>query len=254
MSPIAERPDTEAMITDSQEIIASAEPLISVCADPRTAAEPTFADVPKTAALAADTAPPFADPAAATATITIFSGRTFCILAVDPGLTGAIAFYFPAHDAITVEDMPVAGGDIDVASLAARIAQMRPDVAIVEHVAARPGQGVASMFRFGCGFGMLRGAIAASGVPLHLVAPSRWKRYFGLDADKELSRSLALRLWPTRSDLFGRKRDHGRAEAALLGRYWAERQALDGCDVTLPATARSPSRNRRHRRPERKVQ
>jgi hypothetical protein len=149
-----------------------------------------------------------------------------CILAVDPGLTGAIAFLFPAQDAITVDDMPVAGGDVDAATLFARIAQMRPDVAIVELVASRPGQGVASVFKFGCGFGMVRGVIAASGVPLHLVSPAKWKRHFCLDADKENSRALALRLWPSRSDIFGRKRDHGRAEAALLARYFAETRGV----------------------------
>ena len=69
---------------------------------------------------------------------------------------------------------------------------------------------------------MVRGVIAASGVPLHLVSPAKWKRHFGLDADKEKARALALRLWPTRADLFGRKKDHGRAEAALLARYFAE--------------------------------
>ncbi len=142
-----------------------------------------------------------------------------CILAVDP----AVGFYFPAQDRITVDDMPAAGGDIDPATLFARIAQMRPDFAIVELVASRPGQGVASAFKFGCGFGMVRGVIAASGVPLHLVSPSKWKRHFGLDSDKEKSRAMALRLWPARSDLFGRKKDHGRAEAALLARYAAER-------------------------------
>ena len=104
-----------------------------------------------------------------------------CILAVDPGLSGALAFYFPTVDAITAEDMPVAGGDIDAATLAARIAQMKPDIAIVELVASRPGQGVASVFKFGCGFGMVRGVIATSSVPLHLVTPAKWKRHFGLD-------------------------------------------------------------------------
>ena len=144
------------------------------------------------------------------------------VLAIDPGLTGAYAFYFPDQDKITVDDMPVVAGDVDAATLATRIAQMRPDLAIVELVASRPGQGVASVFKFGCGFGMVRGVIAASGVPLHLVTPAKWKRHFGLDSDKEKSRALALRLWPTRSDLFGLKNHHGRAEAALLARYAAE--------------------------------
>jgi crossover junction endodeoxyribonuclease RuvC len=70
---------------------------------------------------------------------------------------------------------------------------------------------------------MVRGVIAAAGIPLHLVSPAKWKRAYGLDADKEKSRALALRLWPARADLFGRKRDHGRAEAALIARYGAER-------------------------------
>jgi crossover junction endodeoxyribonuclease RuvC len=69
---------------------------------------------------------------------------------------------------------------------------------------------------------MVCGVIAASGVPLHLVSPSKWKRHFGLGSDKEKSRALALRLWPGRSDLFGKKKDHGKAEAALLARYLAE--------------------------------
>ncbi len=146
-----------------------------------------------------------------------------CILGVDPGLSGAVAFYFPVQGAVSVEDMPVAAGDVDAASFAARVAQMRPAVAIVELAASRPGQGVASVFKFGYGFGILRGVIAASGVPLHLVSPAKWKRHFGLNADKERSRALALRLWPTRADLFGRKRDHGRAEAALIAQYAAER-------------------------------
>jgi crossover junction endodeoxyribonuclease RuvC len=74
----------------------------------------------------------------------------------------------------------------------------------------------------------VRGVVAASGVPLHLVSPSKWKRLFGLDADKERSRALALRLWPARSDLFGPKKDHGRAEAALLARYAAATIAKGG--------------------------
>jgi Protein of unknown function (DUF3102) len=76
----------------------------------------------------------------------LLSSASLCILGVDPGLTGALEFYFPAHDAISaeVEDMPVVASDVDAATLAARIAQMRPDIAIVELASSRPGQGVAS--------------------------------------------------------------------------------------------------------------
>jgi crossover junction endodeoxyribonuclease RuvC len=39
---------------------------------------------------------------------------SFCILGIDPGLSCAIAFYFPGcPDLVAAEDMPVAGGEIN---------------------------------------------------------------------------------------------------------------------------------------------
>jgi hypothetical protein len=62
-----------------------------------------------------------------------------CILGIDPGLSGAVAFYFPeAPDRVIAEDMPVAAGMVDCATLAARIRQMAPGLAIVERVASMP--------------------------------------------------------------------------------------------------------------------
>jgi len=146
-----------------------------------------------------------------------------CILAVDPGVSGAVAFYFPSRpEPIGAEDIPVAGGEIDAATVAKRIRQMGPTVAIVEKVGAMPKQGVSSTFKFGRAYGTALGVIQALGVPLHLVSASTWKRHFRLDSDKDKSRALALRLWPG-SVHFSRKKDHGRAEAALLARYAAEK-------------------------------
>ena len=122
------------------------------------------------------------------------AGAPACILGVDPGLGGAIAFYYPGFDRIAAEDMPTVGGDVDAATLSARIAQIRPDLAIVELVASRPGQGVASMFKFGCGFGIVRGVIAAGGVPMHLVTPAKWKRSYGLDSTRKSPRDGAAPL------------------------------------------------------------
>jgi hypothetical protein len=145
-----------------------------------------------------------------------------CILGIDPGFWGAVAFYFPARpNMIGVEDVPVAGGEIDAATLARRIAQMAPTFVVIEHVGAMPKQGVSSTFRFGVAFGIVRGVVSALGIPTHLVAPTRWKRYFRLTADKDTARALALRLWPA-SEHFSRKRDHNRAEAALLARFGAK--------------------------------
>lgn len=147
-----------------------------------------------------------------------------CIAAFDPGLHGAVAFYFPNHpERVSVEDMPVAGGDIDCVTLAGRIRQMKPDLAIVELVHAMPKQGVSSTFKFGSGFGALRGVLAALEVPTHFVPPTAWKKHFRLGSDKEQARALALRLFPAVGDRFARKRDDGRAEAALIARYAAEK-------------------------------
>ena len=65
------------------------------------------------------------------------------IFGVDPGLSGACAFFFPsAPDRTAVEDMPVVAGEVDCATLAARILQMAPASAVVERVASMPKQGV----------------------------------------------------------------------------------------------------------------
>jgi hypothetical protein len=142
-----------------------------------------------------------------------------CIMAVDPGLKGAVAYFWPQTGRVEAYDMPVADGHVDVANLADLVKMMTPDLALVEQVGAMPGQGVSSMFKFGCGYGMVRGVIAALGVPLHLVTPAKWKKHFGLSSNKEASRALALRLWPTHADLFKLKKHEARAEAALLALY-----------------------------------
>lgn len=146
-----------------------------------------------------------------------------CILGIDPGLSGAIAFFFPSHaELIAAEDVPIADGEIDAATLSARIEQMRPTFAIIERVASMPRQGVSSTFKFGAAYGVVRGIVGSLKIPSHLVTPTKWKRHFNLSSDKEESRALALRLWPARAELFSRKKDHGHAEAALLARYGAE--------------------------------
>jgi crossover junction endodeoxyribonuclease RuvC len=143
-----------------------------------------------------------------------------CILGVDPGASGALAFYWPAKpDMIAVEDMPIADGKVCAAQLANTIRVMKPDCAWLEKVNAMPGQGVTSMFNFGVSFGVAKGVIMALGVPLHLVRPHPWKKAFGLGPDKEQARELAIRLWPLNADCFARKKDAGRAEAALIARY-----------------------------------
>ena len=144
-----------------------------------------------------------------------------CILGIDPGISGAVAFYFPQEGRVSVYDTPVAGNQVDGAGLAHLINKYNPDVAMIEAVHSMPGQGVSSTFKFGMAYGIAIGTVAASMIPYHLVSPARWKKHFHLTSDKDQSRALAIQFWPENKN-FGRKKDNGRAEAALLARFCFE--------------------------------
>jgi crossover junction endodeoxyribonuclease RuvC len=141
------------------------------------------------------------------------------ILGVDPGITGGIAFLFANR--VVAEDIPTAGGEVDVDTLVRRVREMQPALAIIERANAMPKQGVSSTFKYGVAYGALRTVVALCNIPYRLVTPGKWKNHFRLDADKEQSRALAIQFWPG-CGYFSRKKDHGRAEAALIARYGAE--------------------------------
>jgi crossover junction endodeoxyribonuclease RuvC len=142
-------------------------------------------------------------------------------MGIDPGVSGAVAFYFAEQpDKIAAYDVPLVDGEINPSALAQLISQFDPEWAIIEEVSSMPKQGVASTFKFGCAFGMVRGIVGAMMIKTIFVRPGKWKKHYGLGAEKEKSRERAIQLWP-RSESFQRKKDHGRAEAALLALYGA---------------------------------
>lgn len=155
------------------------------------------------------------------------------IIGIDPGLGGAIALS-PYEDQTLVQDMPtleVAGKRVlDLHALAARLRQLKAYAerssaslhAIVENVGARPGQGVSSMFKFGFVAGAIQATLATLEIPFTLVAPQTWKKHFKLGPDKDQARQLASRLLPLAAHQWARKKDDGRAEAALLALYGKE--------------------------------
>ncbi len=158
-------------------------------------------------------------------------------LGIDPGITGGIAFVFPDGN-LFVYDIPVAGWEVDVDTLAGIFRTHGPiEMATIERAQAMPKQGVSSTFKYGVAYGSLRAAVTMSRIPYQLVSPRIWKHYYGLDSDKERARALAIRLWPGR-DLFSRKKDHGRAEAALIALYGAKlvhnhvKQGMVQCQTT----------------------
>ena len=89
----------------------------------------------------------------------------------------------------------------------------------IEDVAAAPGQGVVSMFRFGVGYGLWLGAIAATSSPCHKIKPQAWQRvaFAGRPSiDKKQTSFLVARelfpMMPVRS----KSADSGLTDAALI--------------------------------------
>ena len=155
------------------------------------------------------------------------------VLGIDPGVSGAWAVYDTTTATIFAADAPTVGKDLDAASFAAEILKWRPDRAVIERVGSMPNQGLSSTFRFGVAYGVVQGIVAAQFIPVQFVTPGKWKSHYGLSSVlppgsarkkdlKEMSRARALHLWPARADLFKRKKDDGRAEAALLAKYGAD--------------------------------
>ena len=144
------------------------------------------------------------------------------IMGVDPGsVSAAYAVLDDTGNVQDVDDVPVVDRMVDAAEFDRIVAFWKPREAIIELVSAMPKQGIASAFRFGLGCGLLRGVLLANGVSLYEVAPTKWKKHFGLNSEAEKSRALAIRYWPGCQKL-SRKKDHGRAEALLLARYRRE--------------------------------
>ena len=158
----------------------------------------------------------------------------FC-LGIDPGLSGALALLDISTRKIhTIWDMPTKEGKVHpegvamVVDLAKLIASARI-VAAVENVNSRPRQ--AHAFSFGLGVGVIHGCLGSLGVPFSLVAPQQWKSSFGLcrvgdetqASTKTRAREIACRLWPEHAADFKRVKDADRAEASLIGRFWASK-------------------------------
>jgi crossover junction endodeoxyribonuclease RuvC len=156
-------------------------------------------------------------------------------LGIDPGISGGIAVLDEAGNAVLVQPMPTAGKDVDAGQLARLLRSLRDldtatdfHLAAVEHVGAMPGQGVCSMFSFGCSWGLARGVLAALGVPVVLVRPQAWKRSVlaGLAHDKAAAIGYCASRWPGTSLVLPtcRKPHDGMADALALAEY-ARRQS-----------------------------
>lgn len=148
---------------------------------------------------------------------------------VDPGLSGAIGVLRDGAF-VAVEDMPTvlkgAGtvkNEVSPEALLSILRERVPPVdsvaAAIERVSSRPGEGVASSFSLGDSFGVARAVLSVARVQVHYVTPAAWKKHLKLSSDKELSRAMAIRLFPQAAYSLRFKKHDGRAEALLLA-YW----------------------------------
>lgn len=153
------------------------------------------------------------------------------VAGIDPGKTGALAILFE-DDSVSVHRVPLMklrGKELPAwteweAHWRAALDWAGPDLIVIEEVAARPGQGVTSMFGFGRSLGFAHAIGAATRCRLVSVPPSTWKSKLGLlKSDKNASRETARRLLPSITSEVARVKDDGVAEAALLAWYGREK-------------------------------
>lgn len=154
------------------------------------------------------------------------------ILGVDPGIYGGLAVVDEQSRLIDVIDIPVAGVKakerVDVHTIHAWLIAMRPTNAFIERAQAMPKQGASSGFKYGRAVGAIESAIILARIPLTIIEPKAWKQFHKLPGkEKEASRLMALQMFPG-SPVFARKKDHGRAEAALIAMYGLYHQPKEG--------------------------
>jgi crossover junction endodeoxyribonuclease RuvC len=145
------------------------------------------------------------------------------ILGIDPGLSGGLAWMSGASEVVTFAIPSVKartrGREIQWNVLADALDFREVEHAFVEQVGARPGQGTASMFKFGFVCGGIRGILAAKRIPVTYVSPQAWKKALHLGAGKDAARARAAELFPQAASQFARVKDDGVAEAALIACY-----------------------------------
>ena len=158
------------------------------------------------------------------------------IIGIDPGLSGALVVLGDGTPVDHIDTPTVSErsgrNSVNGAAVAAWVRGVRMAnsgasfLVVIERVGAMPGNGATSMFRFGQSDGIVRGVIAALGVPMVEVEPQKWKQRMGCaKADKDYARTVAIQRMPTAAEWFTRKKDIGRADAALIALWAHETEA-----------------------------
>ena len=150
------------------------------------------------------------------------------VIGIDPGLKGGICIAWPVGK-WNVFPMPVMGSGLDLNQIKSIITPKgvkSAKLVVIEKVHNMPREGGSSSFKFGDGFGSLRGLCVGIGLPFILVTPQAWKRdvLLGYDwkGNKETSIVYVKQKYPyldLRPTERCRKDSHGLADAVCLAEY-----------------------------------
>lgn len=138
-------------------------------------------------------------------------------IGLDPGASGGIAFIPDNNPAKAwAVKMPETLADLrDEIEQSAYSYGAENIHCCLEKVHSMPGQGVASSFKFGQGFGHLEMALTASRIPFTYVTPQKWQKELGCltGGDKNVSKARAQQLFPHL------KITHAIADSLLIAEY-----------------------------------
>lgn len=177
------------------------------------------------------------------------------ILAIDPGLTGAWALLERDGKVIELGDLPVIADMktkwIDGDTLTDRwldLIGVRDVAGVIERVHPMPDSGSQGGFSQGMTLGSLLVSLQIVGASIELIAPQSWKRDLGLIAAKgstDIARKRAsldkARLLFPHAPL-DRQKDHGRAEALLIGYWYLKRDSLKAANKLAKDQAKAAAK------------
>jgi crossover junction endodeoxyribonuclease RuvC len=167
------------------------------------------------------------------------------VLGIDPGIRGGLAIVMVTNDIamlVAAIDIPTVGAGakerVNVLAVQEFILSHGQSFAFIEHAQAMPKQGASSGFKYGRSVGQLEAVITLCGIPIEIISPGIWKRGLRLlGGEKELSRQRALEMFPSAHGFLSRRKDHGRAEAALIALYGMRQQGFHREMERVPETA-----------------
>lgn len=139
------------------------------------------------------------------------------LIGIDPGWSGGVAWRFPQKKMVVAQAFKnLTEKDISETFKLIRVGIPDAEIfAYLELVHSMPKQGVASSFKFGENYGILKGILHTHNIPFDYVTPQKWQKALGClsHGDKNVTKDKAQRFFP------GHHITHAIADAMLIMEY-----------------------------------